>query len=175
MEIEPGLVAVLAVGALASSVVLGVVVVVLALRLRALAARQRRVFSRGDSDVVAVLEQHASALDDLAGGLVESELIATDLRRRLETTVSRVGLKRYDAFDDMGGALSFSAAFLDAHGTGMVLSAINGRSETRCYAKPVVEGVSEHHLSADETDAIADALHGPAPVAVPQRRRRRAS
>lgn len=175
MEIDAGVVAVLAVAALASSIVLGVVVVVLCLRLRALAARQRRVFPRGDQDVVSVLEQQAGELDGLAAGLVESERAVADLGQRLASTVSRVGLKRYDAFDDMGGAVSFSAAFLDAHGTGVVLSAINGRAETRCYAKPVVEGASEHNLSADEADAIADAMRGPLAVGVPQRRRRRAS
>ena len=44
---------------------------------------------------------------------------------------------RYDAFGDLAGALSFSAALLDDAGNGLVLSSINGRSETRTYAKGV--------------------------------------
>ena len=51
-----------------------------------------------------------------------------------------VAVVRYDAFGDMGGRLSFSAALLDDQGDGLVLSSINGRSETRTYAKALVGG-----------------------------------
>jgi hypothetical protein len=69
-----------------------------------------------------------------------------------------VGLVRYDAFDDMGGHLSFSAALLDAAGNGVVITSINGRQDTRCYAKPVRGGESEYNLSAEEEAAIRQAL-----------------
>ena len=49
---------------------------------------------------------------------------------------------RYDAFEDVGGRLSFSCALLDEHGTGVVLTSINGRQETRVYAKPVATATS---------------------------------
>ena len=101
------------------------------------------------------------------------------LRDLIRGTVSRVGLVRYDAFEDMGGALSFSAAMLDEDGHGVVISAINGRSETRAYAKAVKNGQSEHNLSTEEQAAIEEALSGPsqdAGVAQPRSRRgRRAS
>ncbi|MDX1657686.1 MAG: DUF4446 family protein [Nitriliruptorales bacterium] len=83
------------------------------------------------------------------------------LRDLIRGTVSRVGLVRYDAFEDMGGALSFSAAMLDEDGHGVVISAINGRSETRAYAKAVRNGQSEHNLSTEEQAAIEEALSGP--------------
>jgi hypothetical protein len=65
-----------------------------------------------------------------------------------------VGVVRYDAFGDMGGRLSFSAALFDDEGNGLVLSSINGRSETRTYAKPLVDLRSDHTLSPEEEDAI---------------------
>jgi hypothetical protein len=80
--------------------------------------------------------------------------------------VRTVGFTRYDAFHDVGGHLSYSAAFLDEAGDGVVLSAINGRSETRSYAKPVRGGHSDHNLSDEERTAIALAMGQPAP---PQR------
>ena len=64
---------------------------------------------------------------------------------------------RYDAFGDMGGRLSFSAALFDDDGNGLVLSSINGRSETRTYAKPLVDLRSDHTLSPEEEDAIREA------------------
>lgn len=65
-----------------------------------------------------------------------------------------VGVVRYDAFGDMGGALSFSAAMFDDHGDGLVISSINGRSETRTYAKALLDLRSDHALSPEEQQAI---------------------
>ena len=65
-----------------------------------------------------------------------------------------VGVVRYDAFGDMGGRLSFSAALFDDEGNGLVISSINGRSETRTYAKPLLDLRSDHTLSREEEDAI---------------------
>ena len=76
---------------------------------------------------------------------------------------------RYDAFGDMGGRLSFSAALFDDSGDGLVLTSINGRSETRTYAKALVGLQSEHTLSPEEQQAIRErrptsARPGRAPV-----------
>jgi hypothetical protein len=58
----------------------------------------------------------------------------------------------------MGGRLSFSAAILNAHGDGLVITSINGRQDTRCYAKQVRAGTSIHNLSGEEEQAIRDAM-----------------
>jgi hypothetical protein len=76
--------------------------------------------------------------------------------------LTRVAVVRYDAFGDLAGALSFSAALLDDAGNGLVLSSINGRSETRTYAKGVVAGRSDAPLSPEEQEAIAEAFAPPA-------------
>ena len=54
--------------------------------------------------------------------------------------------------------MSFSSAFLDEHGDGMVITAINGRADTRVYAKAVRAGDSPHNLSDEEHRAIRQAL-----------------
>jgi hypothetical protein len=78
----------------------------------------------------------------------------------IDGSVRRVGLLRYDAFEDVGGRLSFSCALLDEHGDGVVLTSINGRQETRVYAKPVNGGASSHNLSLEEEEAIRRAIGG---------------
>ncbi len=70
------------------------------------------------------------------------------------TALRHVGVVRYDAFGDMGGRLSFSAAIYDDKGDGLVVSSINGRTETRTYAKSLVDLRSEHNLSPEEQQAI---------------------
>jgi Protein of unknown function (DUF4446) len=76
----------------------------------------------------------------------------------IEGSVRHVSLLRYDAFEDVGGRLSFSCAMLDDHGSGVVLTSINGRQETRVYAKPITERASTYNLSVEESEAIRQAM-----------------
>jgi hypothetical protein len=87
-------------------------------------------------------------------------LNATDKRQQvlIDGSVRQVALVRFDAFEDVGGRLSFSCALLDDHGTGVVLTSINGRQETRVYAKPVTMGSSSYNLSTEEAEAIREAM-----------------
>jgi hypothetical protein len=73
------------------------------------------------------------------------------------SALRHVAVVRYDAFGDMGGRMSFSAALYDDNGDGVVLSSINGRSETRTYAKSLAAFQSDQTLSPEEKDAIAQA------------------
>lgn len=81
-----------------------------------------------------------------------------DVFAALSQSPRRIAIVRYDAFEDMGGRMSFSAAIVDDHGTGLVLTSINGRTEARTYAKTVEAGGSDHNLSPEEKEAIAKAL-----------------
>lgn len=87
-------------------------------------------------------------------------LNATDKRQQVlvDGSVRHVALLRFDAFEDVGGRLSFSCALLDDHGSGVVLTSINGRQETRVYAKPVADGASTYNLSTEEAEAIRQAM-----------------
>ena len=68
-----------------------------------------------------------------------------------------VAVIRYDAFTDTGGQLSWSMALLDDSGSGVVLTSIQGRNESRTYAKNVASWSSESQLSPEEEDAISHA------------------
>ncbi len=68
-----------------------------------------------------------------------------------------VAVVRYDAFTDTGGQLSWSMALLDDSGSGVVLTSIQGRSDSRSYAKNVQGWSSETQLSPEEEDAITHA------------------
>jgi len=105
-----------------------------------------------------VLEAQAARIERLEKAA--RALNARDNKQQvlIEGGVRRVALLRYDAFEDVGGRLSFSCALLDEHGSGVVLTSINGRQETRVYAKSVEEGASTHNLSVEETEAIRRAL-----------------
>ena len=67
-------------------------------------------------------------------------LIAIVAHRRAARAYRDLAMVRYDALSEMSGQLSFSVALLNALGDGVVLSSINGRTETRTYAKIVRSG-----------------------------------
>jgi len=99
---------------------------------------------------------------DQVHGLLEevnalSERYASVLRR-IAGAVQHVGVVRFDAFRDLGGLLSFAVALLDDRGNGLVFSSIYGRSESRTYAKPIIERSSSYELSPEEREAIRLAM-----------------
>jgi Protein of unknown function (DUF4446) len=111
-----------------------------------------------DDALRAVLEGHAAQIQRLEQAA--RVLNGTDKKQQvqIEGSVRHISLLRYDAFEDVGGRLSFSCAMLDDHGTGVVLTSINGRQETRVYAKPIAEGSSTYNLSVEESEAIRQAM-----------------
>jgi Protein of unknown function (DUF4446) len=146
--------------ALGASLALAVAVAVLAARLRAARRTYATLLAGGDGgeDLLAAVARQVEATERLRGKLDLVGRETAQLRQRVSNLVGTVGLTRYDAFPEVGGQLSWSAAFLDEAGDGVVLSTINGRSETRSYAKPVRGGRSEHNLSDEERAAIAMAM-----------------
>src|SRR5690625_4015046 len=117
LELDPRTTATVAVATAAVAGLLLVVVLVLALRLRTLVREHRRALDPARrEDVIGALGRHGEELAALRRDVGDLEVRATELRELARGAVSRVGLVRYDAFDDMGGALSFSAALLDEHG-----------------------------------------------------------
>ena len=146
--------------ALAASLALAVAVAVLAARLRAARRIYAALLAGGDrgEDLLAAVARQVEATERLRGKLNLVGRETAQLRQRVSSLVGTVGLTRYDAFGDVGGQLSYSAAFLDEAGDGVVLTAINGRAETRSYAKPVRGGRSGHNLSDEERAAITLAM-----------------
>ena len=82
------------------------------------------------------------------------------LRADISQALRHVAVVRYDAFGDMGGRLSFSAAIIDDRGDGLVFSSIHARGESRTYAKGVVGGGSDATLTPEEHQALAAARTG---------------
>ncbi len=145
------------------AIAVALVAVLLALSSRRQLARTRRslLMLQGTFEGRTLID----AVSTFAGQvrMIEEDLERTRIRQqelaeRLASSNRNVGIVRFDAFEDMGGLMSFSAAFLDDHQTGVVITAINGRTEARVYAKGVEEGRSSHNLSPEEQRALAEAL-----------------
>jgi hypothetical protein len=141
------------------SIILAVLIVWLFLALRKFQQRYDNIARAAETGNLA--ELIAGQADELRGfrdDLGRMERAQGGLSHNLSFAVQRVGLIRFDAFDDVGGKLSFAAALLDSRGDGLVICSINGRQENRVYAKPIKASSSVFTLSIEEKEAIAQAL-----------------
>ena len=78
--------------------------------------------------------------------------------RRMDATLARTAIVRYDAYEQAGGRQSASVALLDANRTGIVLSAIQGRDYARVYVKELDQGKASVALSPEEQQAVERAM-----------------
>ncbi|MCI6751798.1 MAG: DUF4446 family protein [Selenomonas bovis] len=76
----------------------------------------------------------------------------------LQKALTRVGVVRFRAFDDMGSDLSYAVALLDAENNGVILSSIFGREDSRSYVKPIQAGQSSYTLTEEEQQALHQAM-----------------
>ncbi|MBF8290451.1 MAG: hypothetical protein HW391_1419 [Chloroflexi bacterium] len=106
----------------------------------------------------AILEAHLARVHQVVRELDEVEARTAILERDLKLAFARVGLVRFNPFEDTGGNQSFALALLDAHGDGFVVSSLHARNLTRVYAKAVAGGKAEAALSDEETRALQVAL-----------------
>ncbi|MDA8370134.1 MAG: DUF4446 family protein [Nocardiopsaceae bacterium] len=77
--------------------------------------------------------------------------------------VRDIAVVHYDALEEMSGARSFSLAMLNAGGDGVVVTSINGRTESRTYAKTIEGGQTAEECSPEEYRAIRAARLGQGP------------
>jgi hypothetical protein len=68
--------------------------------------------------------------------------------------VQKVGLVRYNAYNDTGSDLSFTFALMDSDDNGVVVNGLYSRDSSSIFAKPLVKGETKYNLSAEEIQAI---------------------
>jgi hypothetical protein len=153
MLIDATTIAIIA-GALA---LVATVVAVVALARQAGMRRHYAVLQGDDSreSFIEAVARKSAEVDALRGEVQQLEKVLD-----LTESVRHIAVVRYDAFADMGGRMSFSAAFLDDAGDGLVLTSIHARTESRTYIKGVIGGAAETTLSPEEESAVRAAIQG---------------
>lgn len=76
----------------------------------------------------------------------------------LRLTFQKVGMVKYDAFNEMGGKLSFSLALLDQKNDGFIINAMHSRSGCYTYIKEILNGNSIIVLANEEKEALDVAM-----------------
>ena len=126
--------------------------------LRRVRAAQNVLIGGGSGDLVDFAVSLQSRVDELNRAVGELGGRVDRVDARVDGTVSRTAIVRYDAYEQSGGHQSASVALLDASRTGVVLSAIQGRDYARIYVKELDNGRASVALSPEEQEAVDRAM-----------------
>ena len=153
----------------ALAVVCAVLLALVLVLFRRVSSAERRFsgLTRGESgrSLEDVLNTHLDRVEAM-GREVDEVAARTALTEAAQRrSFQRIGLVRFNPFEDTGGNQSFALALLDQAGDGFVVSSLHARAGTRVYGKAISKGTSESNLSAEESEALRLALAMGAPSA----------
>jgi hypothetical protein len=158
MHLSSSLAGWIALGAAAAAAVVLMITLVHYLTLRRVRKAQLVLLGGGKDDLVDFAVSLQTRIDDLHRAVSEISAALGKIDRRVDDTVSKTAIVRYDAYENSGGHQSASVAMLDSSRTGVVLSAIQGRDYARIYVKELDQGRASVALSPEELEAVERAM-----------------
>jgi hypothetical protein len=126
--------------------------------LRRVRRSQQVLLGGGKNDLVDFAVSLQSRIDDLHRAVDEIAAGLARVDRRVDESVSRTAIVRYDAYEGSGGHQSSSLAMLDSARSGIVITAIQGRDYARIYVKEIEHGRAAVALSPEELEAVERAM-----------------
>ena len=128
------------------------------IQLKRVRSSQQVMLGGGKDDLVDFAVSLQGRIDDLHRAVDEIAAGLARVDRRVDESLAKTSIVRYDAYHDTGGHQSASIALLDAARSGVVLSAIQGRDYARIYVKELDRGHASVALSPEELEAVERAM-----------------
>ena len=123
--------------------------------------RRLNVFMSG-KDTVSLEQEFQNHFDEMNGlkdVLVNHTNAIKGVTSKMKECYSKMGIVKYDAFREMGGNMSFALCLLNEKNDGMLLNSMHSREGCYTYIKEIVNGESYIELSAEEQEALDNALN----------------
>lgn len=123
--------------------------------------RKYRVFMKG-KDAQSLEKQFNAKFKDIERLVQVQNTQQYDMEKlsgMMGKVLNKYGIIKYDAFDDVGGKMSFALAMLDKNNTGFILNSIHSRDNCFLYIKEIVKGESYIMLSEEEVEALKRAVN----------------
>jgi hypothetical protein len=158
MSVSSSVAAWIAIGAAVAAGLAVVTTVILWRKLQRVRAAQLVLLGGGTGDLVEFAVSLQGRIDDLHGAVDEIAAGLSRVDRRVDDSVSKTALVRYDAYAGAGGQQSASVALLDSARSGIIVSAIQGRDYARIYVKELDRGRASIALSPEELEAVERAM-----------------
>ena len=100
-----------------------------------------------------------SELDNMVDTVQKNRKDIRELNKNVRANYQKVGIVKYDAFNEMGGKLSFAIALLDGKDSGFILNSMHSRDGCYNYVKEIVNGQSYIELSEEEAESLEKAMY----------------
>ena len=147
------------VGLAALVLILFIVTIVNVVQMSKLKKKYKKFMSGKDAKTLEdVLKERLDEIDGLVASNKANKKNIEDIFATLRFTFQKLGLVKYDAFNEMGGKLSFSLAMLNERNDGYIINAMHSREGCYTYIKEIIDGNSIIALSGEEKEALEMAM-----------------
>ena len=97
-------------------------------------------------------------LDEVTQMSLKNRQDIKKINEEMLSNFQKVGIFRYNAFDEMGGKLSFALTLLDGENNGFIINSMHSREGCYNYIKEIVKGESYIELSEEEAESLERAI-----------------
>ena len=97
-------------------------------------------------------------LDNLTTSTLKNRQAIRKINEEMMSNFQKVGILKYDAFQEMGGKLSFALTLLDGNNSGYIINSMHSREGCYNYIKEIVKGESYIELSEEEAESLDRAI-----------------
>lgn len=112
------------------------------------------MIGRNGANLEDTIKEIINAVNDQDTEIEDIEKVLENMNGRLKKSIQKVHTVRFNPFQNQGSNQSFSTAFLNEEGDGVVISSLYSRDKIGIYAKPVASHKSEYELSDEEKQSI---------------------
>ena len=109
-------------------------------------------------DISEDLNSYMDRIIALEEAISETHSYCKQIENKMKKCMQKVGIVRYNAYNDAGNDLSFAVALLDEKNNGVVFNGIYSREMSNIYAKPIIDGNCNYNLTNEENEALSKAM-----------------
>ena len=142
-----------------ASIVILVLLIVTMVRLKKM-RRNYRIFMNGKTaeNLEDSMLDHFAKIKELVDITDKHTAQIAKINEDMQTVYTKLGVVKYDAFNEMGGKLSFALAMLDNRNNGYIINAMHSREGCYTYVKEIIKGESFITLGDEERQALSQAM-----------------
>ncbi|MCT4545058.1 MAG: DUF4446 family protein [Vallitalea sp.] len=115
--------------------------------------------ANNDFNIEDVLKENINNIDNIKSELIKQKMNIEELEKHVKISIEKVSLIKYNAFENMGGQLSFVLAFLNQENSGILINGMHSREGCYTYVKEIIDGKCNKVLSNEEKDALEKAIN----------------
>lgn len=93
-------------------------------------------------------------IDRLLAADAKRSVAIDEINESLSVVAKKIGIVKYDAFNQMGGKLSFALTILNEHNTGFVMNSMYSSEGCYVYIKDIIKGKSFIELGKEEKKSV---------------------